>query len=463
MLIVALVVVLAVLGVSALGIGLRGVRLDDHPVCRVCRFDLDGLTSPAGCPECGADLAATRRGVLRPWRRVPAVVVGNRRRRKRHVGGGLAAIALAAIGGGALTWAAAKGFNLNTIKPTWLLMLESRAAGTSSGSAAAAELANRLTADALSSDNTRDLVELALSLQADAGRAWSPEWGDLIEVAWTKGLLTPEQKTRYAANALGIAAAMRERMHAGEWAGLELEVRLPRAGRRMYFEIEPALKSVHLAGRPANINTAHGSVSMQGGGGGAGRIGTGVMLDAPVGRHKANIVWSIAVRVGAVGLGEPDATLEFRHDTTVEVVPPEEPLVVVEPDESLRLRVEAAIAASGLRAAPIESGPDAGRVDLTAQVTITNPPVNLAFDVLVRDPASGREWLLGGVVTPESPNHGHTTSIRSALDGFTVRRAEIVLRPSPVRALAVNGIDRIWDGEVVLTALDVAWSEDDDR
>jgi ribosomal protein L37E len=41
--------------------GLRGVRLDDHPLCRRCGYDLYG--APAGtttCTECGADLARPR-------------------------------------------------------------------------------------------------------------------------------------------------------------------------------------------------------------------------------------------------------------------------------------------------------------------------------------------------------------------------------------------------------------------
>ena len=53
-------ILLLALGVAVLVRGLRGRRVDDHPICRKCGFDLVGR--PAGsdrCPECGADLTRT--------------------------------------------------------------------------------------------------------------------------------------------------------------------------------------------------------------------------------------------------------------------------------------------------------------------------------------------------------------------------------------------------------------------
>ena len=54
------------IGMCLLAVGLRGRRVNDHPVCRRCKFDLVGLYPDAGrCPECGAPLSgrAVRRGV----------------------------------------------------------------------------------------------------------------------------------------------------------------------------------------------------------------------------------------------------------------------------------------------------------------------------------------------------------------------------------------------------------------
>ncbi|HYO10382.1 MAG TPA: hypothetical protein VER17_15540 [Tepidisphaeraceae bacterium] len=45
-------------------LGMRGRRVDDHPVCRRCGFDLVGPPGgTATCSECGADLVDRRRAV----------------------------------------------------------------------------------------------------------------------------------------------------------------------------------------------------------------------------------------------------------------------------------------------------------------------------------------------------------------------------------------------------------------
>lgn len=36
--------------------GWRGKRIDDHPLCRACGFDLSGNSDAKSCPECGAAL-----------------------------------------------------------------------------------------------------------------------------------------------------------------------------------------------------------------------------------------------------------------------------------------------------------------------------------------------------------------------------------------------------------------------
>src|SRR5438874_10171826 len=96
----------AVVGVIVILLGLRGVRVDDHPLCARCGFDLHGLGSGAGCPECGA-------GVGTPGRRGRAPVrIGNRRRVKGAIGAGAVILLLVAIGVGVLFWAAAAKVNL---------------------------------------------------------------------------------------------------------------------------------------------------------------------------------------------------------------------------------------------------------------------------------------------------------------------------------------------------------------
>jgi len=53
------------IGVSVFWRGWRGRRIDNHPWCRKCRFDLHGLwPGAARCPECGIDLDHSIRATL---------------------------------------------------------------------------------------------------------------------------------------------------------------------------------------------------------------------------------------------------------------------------------------------------------------------------------------------------------------------------------------------------------------
>ena len=71
--------------------GLRTRKLDDHPICRRCKYDLFGLPADRRqCPECGAELTG-----------VQAVTIGHRTRHPPTIIAGLAA-ALFALGLGRL-------------------------------------------------------------------------------------------------------------------------------------------------------------------------------------------------------------------------------------------------------------------------------------------------------------------------------------------------------------------------
>ena len=56
---------MGVVGTALLILGLRGRRLDGHPVCRKCRFDLVGTPDVSVCPECGRDV--TQPATVRRW------------------------------------------------------------------------------------------------------------------------------------------------------------------------------------------------------------------------------------------------------------------------------------------------------------------------------------------------------------------------------------------------------------
>ncbi|MFT3683753.1 MAG: hypothetical protein QM783_02305 [Phycisphaerales bacterium] len=76
----ALLILIGILlaGVVMVVLGRRGRKLNNHPQCRWCGFDLEGVyPQTPTCPECGAGLKrqnAVRMGVRR--RSIPVMVVG---------------------------------------------------------------------------------------------------------------------------------------------------------------------------------------------------------------------------------------------------------------------------------------------------------------------------------------------------------------------------------------------------
>src|SRR5687768_8986624 len=111
---------------AAVVYALRGRRVDDHPICRKCGFDLVGKPSDSHvCSECGADLSRRR-----------AVRVGRRETRR-----GLAKLAaplmLVSLGLlGVQGWGKARGVDWNRHKPAWWLAREAGAADAATRDAA---------------------------------------------------------------------------------------------------------------------------------------------------------------------------------------------------------------------------------------------------------------------------------------------------------------------------------------
>lgn len=216
---------LVVLGFLLVVFGWRGRRINSHPVCRQCRFDLDGISELVTCPECGAGLkrpGSTRRGVRkRVW---SAVTVGT---------------LMVLLPGSAIAvvlFAALTGVDSAAYKPVWLLTFEARHGAAAQVEAAGAELLARDKQGKLSESERGRAIETGLRIQADLSRPWDPaSWGDFIDRALANGDLTDEQKAQFLANSFTLTFKPRKIVTADGVLPVVVEVGQSRAGTGTQF------------------------------------------------------------------------------------------------------------------------------------------------------------------------------------------------------------------------------------
>lgn len=167
----------------------RGRRLDRHPVCRKCGYDLFGLAQPkpSACPECGADLARKR-----------AIRIGNRRPIKRFMLPGLMLCGMGLGFGLTVGIPVAKAYNWYRPLPLWMVIDAAEDAADPPRAAGGQDaILRRHWQGKFSAEQYQKLVQLALAKQADRSIPWDPFWGDFIEHARHAGHVTDEQWQQY--------------------------------------------------------------------------------------------------------------------------------------------------------------------------------------------------------------------------------------------------------------------------
>lgn len=189
--------------------GLRGKKIDHHPWCRRCRFDLHGLpTAQARCPECGADLARRR-----------AIGQGQRRKRPAIV---IVSLLLAVPA----TWFAlrngrdwARDHNWSADMPTWWLAIRVDSTDILAASEAWKEMNCRMLKGKLSRTRVQSLVEHEIDARKTLAHA---DWLDFAADALSDQWLTDQQRNDLVKSVILPSLAVRPVIAQGEPVALTL-------------------------------------------------------------------------------------------------------------------------------------------------------------------------------------------------------------------------------------------------
>jgi hypothetical protein len=423
-----------VVGVILLRRGFRGERIDDHPLCRACGFDLFG--APAGstrCAECGADLTRPR-----------AFRDGHRRRQPTIIAAGLIALAFAAIVAGAAGSVRSSGYDVNRIKPTAWLAAEARWNRGATATSALNELSRRLAARELSDDQIVSLAGHALAHQRDFATPWNPAWGALFEQAHAARKVPRDMWGRYASVAVESACTLEVRRDVRRGDPIPVRVRYaePRLATPGWSDITWISTRFSIDGTTLREHEERAADAGEVFAGGA--DGPAFAL-APTSKATRNLA------PGPHELGY-EMTFHYRllngagMQNTVVLA---RPWTLVSADaRTVRLVRDPTLRPAMEQGMVLEEMTKSSARDARVLVTIAGRqrPVPVAYDVVFR--AHGREWSLGSVHFNTGERLG--TKIEGQIDNRSVTSGDIILRPSESAARRSVDITEIWDGEITI-------------
>jgi hypothetical protein len=342
-----LALTLGVAGIILLHAGLRGRRLDDHPLCAACAFDLAGLAGPdralpPRCPECGSSITPV------------TIRVGNRRRSPARITLGVACLLLALLGGGAFVADLASGTGLNSYKPLALLLWEAEHRTGRASANALAEILDRHMRAPLPARAQASLVGAALRRHANPLQPWSRDWSSVLEDPILRAAAPQAQLD--AADARGVTPSLRVRPRIRIGGSLPtqfgadfderfllpaqrtarstpLRVRLAAPDGAIVREFEHPARGLMKPSPPGSRQWFNLSIPLN------------LPPETPPGEYDLTIDAELLLSAAPFGVSLPANTprVPFRHAERLTVVPADQPTVELVDDPTLAARLRDAL------------------------------------------------------------------------------------------------------------------------
>jgi hypothetical protein len=411
---------IVLVGCSLISFGRRDRKIDDHPLCAKCRFDLTGRPPHShNCPECGSLLFGS-----------DAIVVGHTRRRTGLI---LAGALVSMLGGLPLISAIAMSvLNVDPLHFAPGSYLIDNAAHDPPGitSRATAELYRRCRLGQLSNQSCQRLVLIALQRQANLSVMWNPIYGDIVETLHSNGRLSAADWQTYLAHYQTATLKLRPRVARGDPIPFDLRgemrgansITMSRGPSVAIGATVPGAQTAGVAFSGDTASTFHltGYVSLS----------NGSWDHLQPGPQTAQITVAGLPSLSSYG-GPNIGPLACQGAWTL--LPTGQKSVKKYHDSDL------AAATAPIFICAVETDPSA---NVSVRVTANRPPADLAIDVFLQ--FGKQEWKSSsdGVVIRKGQFDGRECYFPS-MTQLLGHQVQIVLRPSQETAAKTVDIDRL--------------------
>lgn len=418
--------------------GVIGRRIDDHPHCRKCGFDLFGRWPDIkNCPECGRELSGKE-----------AVRNGTRRRNGWVIATGLLFVLLAAPllsmrFTGNLTYS-----QIYHLAPFWFVRMEAESHDFLRSNDALREIELRIKRGEADDDQIRSIIPVLLKHQSNQDRIWMNQMGDMIETAHEQKLVTDAQWQQYINQAMRIEFVTRKKTRVRRAMPVHLTVSEIRLGsRNFHMKMAPISDGSFQVIGHTSIETRnwHSGENVL--------IPLSIYHNLAVDQHTINFKFKFTLNHAA---GYEQFTRSLK--STIEVVEQDQPVIDVIHEDSLQRVYENAITVDRIEV-DSPAGGDMRFAAVKGMIKSMNLPHPYGFEVCVR---SGEyEWIVAHYYQHGGGSVG--TEFMKPLTDFDppflsdIRAVDVILRGRPEQGEANPTIETMWGGDVTIKDVPVVW------